>query len=146
MRVLNSLFSTNRKHMTPSRASMKEFINFHGMLISPSSASRCVSSIDGVVLFMPTNYRDRGIAAFDVTYLNTLTYYLLVIFSLTGLSTALRLTDFLEAAENLRDGLESPEVTADILAYVAARSGAHAADLRVVRRFALRLGRDLTAI
>ncbi len=114
---------------------MSEFINFHGMLISPASAMRCVASINGVVLFMPSNYKERGISAYQVTYLTTITYYLLVLFSFTGLSTTLQMTDFLESAEDLQKGLASPEVTEDIIAFVAKQASLPASDLKVIRRF-----------
>ena len=121
--------------MSKSTATMREFIQFHSMKVSPSSAMRCVQSIDGVVLFMPSNYKVRGIAAYHVTILNTVTYYLLVLFSFTGFSTALNKTDFLETSEDLLNGLESPEVTEDIRAFVAEKSNTQVASLKVIRRF-----------
>jgi hypothetical protein len=121
--------------MSANMASMNEFINFHGMLTSPSSAMRCVSSINGVILFMPSNYKDRGISAYQVTNLSTITYYLLVIFSFTGLSTKLQMTEFLESTEDLDKGLNSPEVTDDIIAFISEQSDIPATELKVIRRF-----------
>ena len=121
--------------MSKTAASMTEFVRFHSMLVFPWSATRCVASIDGVVLFMPKNYKERGIAMYHVKSLNTWGYYLLVLFSLTGFSTALGMTEFLETSENFEKGLESPEVTEDIKDFVAQQSSTQLCALRVVRRF-----------
>ena len=121
--------------MSENTASMSEFIDFHGMLISPSSAMRCVAAINGIILFMPSNYKERGISAFQVTNLSTFLYYLLVLFSFTGLSTKLQMTEFLESEEDLQRGLISPEVTEDIIAFISERSNIQGADLKVIRRF-----------
>ena len=121
--------------MSDNTASMGEFIYFHRMLISPSSAKRCVAAINGVILFMPSNYKERGISAFQVTNLTTFLYYLLVLFSFTGLSTKLQMTEFLESAEDLQGGLNSPEVTDDIIAFIAEHSNTQGADLKIIRRF-----------
>ena len=114
---------------------MSEFVRFHSMLTFPWSAMRCVASVDGVILFMPTNYKERGIAAYHVSFLNTSVYYLLVLFSFTGISTALGMTEFLETSDNFEKGLESPEVTEDIKAFVVQHSNAQLSSLKVIRRF-----------
>eukprot|EP00951_Prasinocladus_malaysianus_P030985 scaffold294701_cov46-Prasinocladus_malaysianus.AAC.1 len=43
-----------------AQPTLEEYRRFHGMLIGPRSAQRCISSISGHVLFMPCSYkRDR---------------------------------------------------------------------------------------
>ena len=70
------------------------FVNFHGMVCSPKTASRCINEFDGVVLFMPSTYTPETLASFDCKgALNYFSYYLLVVLSLTGLSTLLGMTD-----------------------------------------------------
>ena len=112
----------------------KMFTNFHGMLCNPMSANRCIKAFNGTILFMPSNYKEKGIANYHTTNLNLVTYYLLVLWSLTGLSTLLRMTDFIETKEDLKNGLVSPEITKDIVTYINQESGSER--LTVIRRYA----------
>jgi len=76
------------------------------MIAGPSSAQRCIDSFNGRILFMPYSY-SRDTASFPAVGrspwepatpgLNLFTYYLLVLFSLTGLSTVLGRTVVLDA-------------------------------------------------
>jgi len=78
------------------------FVNFHGMLCYPSTAKKCMDAFDGTILFMPSDYTPNTLSEFDCSakgVLTPLTYYLLVLGSLTGLSTALGMTNFIMAKE-----------------------------------------------
>jgi len=78
------------------------------MIAVPSSAQRCIDSFNGRILFMPSSY-SRDTASFPAVGrspwepatpgLNLVTYYLLVLFSLTGLSTVLGRTVVLDARD-----------------------------------------------
>ena len=115
----------------------KEFTTFHGMLCNPMSANRCIKAFNGTILFMPSNYKEKGIATYHTTNLNLVTYYLLVLWSLTGLSTLLRMTHFIETKEDLKNGLISPEITEDIVTYINQESGSDQGNqLTVIRRYA----------
>ena len=78
------------------------------MLIGPSAAQQCIDSINGHVLFMPSTYRrtseafpsDSRLSPWDCRRtLNLVTYYLLVLWSVTGLSTLLGVTRTVDARE-----------------------------------------------
>ena len=78
------------------------FVNFHGMVCSPKTASQCIDAFDGTILFMPSTYTPDTLAQYDYSPKGVLTpfsYYLLVLISLTGLSTLLGMTDFQMAKE-----------------------------------------------
>jgi hypothetical protein len=79
-----------------STVNLSEYNNFHGMLCSPRTASRCIQSFDGMILFMPSTYHTApgtALATFDCSgFVTTFSYYLLVIISFTGLSTLLNMT------------------------------------------------------
>mmetsp|Transcript_26052 Transcript_26052/g.43465 ORF Transcript_26052/g.43465 Transcript_26052/m.43465 type:complete len:211 (+) Transcript_26052:43-675(+) len=81
--------------------SLEDYTNFHGMLCSPMTAQRCIDSFDGgTVLFLPNTHCSNTIAKHDAApVFSVLTYYLLVMFSLTGLSTLLKATKFRHAKE-----------------------------------------------
>ena len=73
------------------------FVNFHGMVCSPKTASKCIDAFDGTILFMPSTYTPDTLALYDYSpdgVLTPFSYYLLVLISLTGLSTLLGMTDF----------------------------------------------------
>lgn len=140
-------------------ASLTEYERFHGMLVGPGSAQRCIESFNGRILFMPSSYsRDadsfpaKGRSPWEPSTLNLFTYYLLVLFSLTGLSTLLGQTSVLDAralsSDSDSDGLErqrqlcsaeTPRLVVDQIAldYLVApgssRPLAHAVQLK--RRF-----------
>jgi len=76
---------------------------FHGMIIGPVAAKRCIESFTGRVLSLPSTYLHnsdafpaRGISPWD-TPLSLSKYYFEALLSLTGLSTLLCLTDIVEA-------------------------------------------------
>lgn len=78
------------------------------MLIDPMAALRCIKSINGHVLFMPSSYvRDEttfpafGQSPWEVRSLNMVTYYLLVFWTFTGLSTLLSATEIIDAQEQV---------------------------------------------
>ncbi|KAJ1421726.1 hypothetical protein B484DRAFT_399344 [Ochromonadaceae sp. CCMP2298] len=98
-------------------ALLPEFTRFHGMLCGPSASQRCIDAFDGRILFMPSNYKKRGIAAYEERGLNLLTYYSLVLSSLTGLSSLLCATTTITAEEDMA-GISDPIVTADITNYL----------------------------
>lgn len=92
---------------------MNRFSSFHGMLCSPRLAQECISNLTGTILFMPSNYKKKGIRHYLYTDLNVWTYYGLVFASLTGLSTLLGLTQTLRTEENLTHGVNCPEFEND---------------------------------
>jgi len=90
------------------KPSLEDYKAFHGMLCAPKDARRCIQSFEGgAILF--ASQEDYGIAIagnksfsnfdFNGNTLNIWTYYLLVIFSLTGLCSVLRRTKVIEAVE-----------------------------------------------
>lgn len=113
--------------VTPS---LQDYTHFHGMLCRPSTARRCLQSFDGRVLFMPVGYQPP-LARFDYSRpvlvgnwsmnpFTTFTYYVLVWISLTGLSTLLKRTKFLQAQETNEAIDGSSSITAE-----------HCSDLRL---------------
>jgi hypothetical protein len=93
-------------------ATLSDYTHFHGMLCRPATASRCINSFaGGTILFMPSTYTASILRQFDYSPNGVLTlfsYYLLVLLSLTGLSTLLRLTDF-RVAMQMNDGSQREE-------------------------------------
>jgi len=76
------------------------------MVIGPVAAKRCIESFTGRVLSLPSTYlHDEdafppcGLSPWDVTPLSLSKYYFEALFSLTGLSTLLCLTDIVEARD-----------------------------------------------
>mmetsp|Transcript_25205 Transcript_25205/g.37114 ORF Transcript_25205/g.37114 Transcript_25205/m.37114 type:complete len:231 (-) Transcript_25205:142-834(-) len=98
-------------------ATLADYERFHGMLIGPRAARRCIQSLNGRILFMPSTYnRDidetlsptflsrweyspNCVSRWNVKKLTSWTYYALVLASFTGLSTFLGLTDVIDARE-----------------------------------------------
>lgn len=82
---------------------------FHGMLCGPAVAAQCISAFDGTIVFMPATYRPEDFAAavreertlmpYEVQALTLLKYYLLVLWSMTGLCSLLRQTQTVDASE-----------------------------------------------
>lgn len=106
---------------------LANFQNFHGMLIRPTIAKKCIDVFrNGKILFMPSN-REKGLQHFEVKGLDSLMYYGFVFYSFTGLSTLLGLTDFIESKEDFQ-GLKCPEITEEITNYIGGK-------LKIVRRF-----------
>lgn len=104
--VLSSAGATMPYKGAPS---IKDYTRFHGMLIGSRSAKRCIDSFTGKVIFMPSCYSRTDdfrligsdtISPWEVEGLNLATYYALVAFSLTGLSTLLGLTQTIDARES----------------------------------------------
>mmetsp|Transcript_28281 Transcript_28281/g.44114 ORF Transcript_28281/g.44114 Transcript_28281/m.44114 type:complete len:152 (+) Transcript_28281:749-1204(+) len=96
--------------------SLTDYTNFHGMLIRPRKAQACIQSFKGCILFMPSDYgRDSATfplqdwSPFEVRSLNLWSYFALVFFSLTGLSTLLNFTKTLDARESDLEGRWSGE-------------------------------------
>jgi hypothetical protein len=104
-----------RSSVTTSRVSVSDYANFHGMVCRPRTASRCIDSFaGGTILFMPSTYTPKTLATFDCSTIGLLTplsYYMLVLLSLTGLSTLLRRTDFRTAREFASDDTKDAEAT-----------------------------------
>ena len=151
--------------MPAARApTLAEYTRFHGMVARPSVARRCVDSFhNGVVVFTPSSVftpvasesinaatafptTDGVISRYEVVGLTVFKYYALVLYSLTGLCTALGLTRTIDAREDLLNGLPALNGEAEsrvaahplhpspaILEYVSRRSGSPS--LTVVRRF-----------
>jgi len=105
---------------TTTAPSLDEYKSFHGMLCKPRTAKRCIESFNnGVALFADQKeyeYDDddddinlNHLSNFDFNNttaelgsglpFNIWTYYLLVVLSLTGLSSILRITQCLKAVE-----------------------------------------------
>mmetsp|Transcript_43565 Transcript_43565/g.102380 ORF Transcript_43565/g.102380 Transcript_43565/m.102380 type:complete len:231 (-) Transcript_43565:329-1021(-) len=139
-----------RSGALPARASLEEFKSFHGMLVSPPAAQRCIRDFNGCILFMPHTYgRDvetfpvQGKSPFEVTVLNLFTYYLLVLATNTGLSTLVQQTDFVDSRET-SDFVQAEPFWVDPLAleYISrhgqrklARSGVESSSVKLARRF-----------
>lgn len=93
-------------------ATLEDYRNFHGMLCRPSTAQRCIDSFTGTILFIPeqpSSSTSETISTYDCSngMLNLWSYYLLVLFSLTGLSTLFKQTKFL-VGENVADAATIP--------------------------------------
>jgi hypothetical protein len=94
---LNASFA----HRSAVNPPLTDYIAFHGMLISPAGARRCVDSFNGVVLFAEQAAYDNhsDLKNFDYNRtplrLTVWSYYLLVAFSLTGLCSLLGQTRLL---------------------------------------------------
>eukprot|EP00527_Entomoneis_sp_CCMP2396_P007111 CAMPEP_0198140174 /NCGR_PEP_ID=MMETSP1443-20131203/3380_1 /TAXON_ID=186043 /ORGANISM="Entomoneis sp., Strain CCMP2396" /LENGTH=224 /DNA_ID=CAMNT_0043802521 /DNA_START=53 /DNA_END=727 /DNA_ORIENTATION=+ len=92
-------------------ASLQDFRNFHGMVCNPAAAGRCINEFSGATsIFMPSDYTrptneaDGGclnsFRSFDISkILNRVSYYALVLFSFTGLTSLLGCTKFLIGRE-----------------------------------------------
>eukprot|EP00751_Fragilariopsis_kerguelensis_P008354 CAMPEP_0170801190 /NCGR_PEP_ID=MMETSP0733-20121128/28372_1 /TAXON_ID=186038 /ORGANISM="Fragilariopsis kerguelensis, Strain L26-C5" /LENGTH=318 /DNA_ID=CAMNT_0011153823 /DNA_START=173 /DNA_END=1129 /DNA_ORIENTATION=+ len=104
--------SSSRVPSASSTPSLNEYQAFHGMLCRPKTAQRCIESFaKGVGLFTDQETYDRynnnsdyhhlGNYDFNRTAfpLTVWTYYALVICSLTGLCSLLRITNYLKAVE-----------------------------------------------
>lgn len=88
---------------------LDEYRAFHSMVCPPRVAQRCIDSVvrsGGVFLFGTPGAHARGRADFSGST-GMWSYYLLVLYSLTGLSTLLGLTDEVDARE-FPAGDESP--------------------------------------
>jgi hypothetical protein len=116
---------------------LPDFTRFHGMLCGPAASQRCIDAFDGRTLFMPHDYKQKGIAAYEVigsgmSGLNIFTYYSLVLSSLTGLSTLLGATTTITSEEDL-GGITDPTVTPDIKDYL--HPGHPSPHTLIIRRF-----------
>eukprot|EP00457_Paulinella_chromatophora_P016533 gb/GEZN01017360.1/.p1 GENE.gb/GEZN01017360.1/~~gb/GEZN01017360.1/.p1 ORF type:complete len:178 (-),score=14.77 gb/GEZN01017360.1/:267-776(-) len=103
---------------------------FHGMLISPSPAFACIQALNGRILFLPSHYKTYPLDSFEVSNLTAIKYYALVLLSLTGLSTLLGLTTFIDQTENV-SGISCAEISGSIKSYLAPDDPT----LKVIRRF-----------
>jgi predicted esterase len=119
-------------------ATLSDFRNFHGMLISPSRATLCIDQFaGGKVLFMPggtpaKHYRKYLFLGKFITRFN---YYAMTLYSFTMLSSLLSCTQFLAAEENLLDGLDfkkAGDFPEDVLPALGKDAAKH---LAVVRYF-----------
>ena len=110
MFVLSPTRNMNWSRSIILKPSLKDYIDFHGMLCNPKAAIRCIRSFeDGTALFANQEEYGTAIAGnsnlsnFDLNAmpigLNLLTYYLLVLLSLTGLCSILRQTKIIKAIE-----------------------------------------------
>lgn len=97
--------------MITAAPTLAEYTRFHGMLISPGPAQRCIDSFTGKILFMPSSY-SRGFdtcplsdpkksSQWQVPAINLSSYYCLVLSSLTGLSSALGMTETIDSRDDL---------------------------------------------
>ena len=80
---------------------VEQYRSFHGMVCPPHVSRECIRRFEnGSVLFLPCDYKDDELERYECgETLNLISYYALVWFSLTGLSTALGLTHVVEARE-----------------------------------------------
>lgn len=126
-----------------NQATLEQYDAFHSMVCAPGAAAACIRSFNGRILFMPraaahevSTFPMTGESPYGVSRLTLLKYYLLVIWSLTGLSTCLRLTTTVEATDTLGGRCSTAADVSDrVLAYLAGESGARPAEVRLVRRF-----------
>ncbi|CAB9500277.1 expressed unknown protein [Seminavis robusta] len=112
MKSPTTAFATTSVPASPASANSKlhEFTHYHGMLCSPTTASRCCDAFQGgTILFMPSSYTRDTFQNYEYSgkgVLTPLSYYLLVLLSLTGLSTLLKQTVFRMATEIPQDQQE----------------------------------------
>jgi hypothetical protein len=92
--------------------SLGDYKRFHGMLCGVRTAKKCIQSFDGVVLFADQTFYDdetRSLSTVDYNSkdippfmsLNVWSYYLLVLFSMTGLCTLLGQTRMLYMSDTI---------------------------------------------
>eukprot|EP00977_Amphora_coffeiformis_P006559 scaffold1404_cov166-Amphora_coffeaeformis.AAC.26 len=97
---------------TAAPASLEDFRNFHGMLCRPFTARRCIQAFsDSTVLFMPHDYENSpSLEIYDSSRpaMNLMSYYGLVLISLTGLWTLLGRTKFLVGREENHKAFSTP--------------------------------------
>mgnify|MGYP001275934491 CR=1 FL=1 len=80
------------------------FTTFHGMLINPYHAYKCIEKINGKIIFISNKAAENiHLKKYKPIHLNLLSYYGLVIGSLTGLSTLLGMTQFIEINDSVGD-------------------------------------------
>jgi len=125
---------------------LNDYYRFHGMLCPFGAAHRCIQTFDGIVLFMPATYDPRSFDSaatlpHEVKNLTTLTYYLLVLSSFTGLCSMLCLTETMDAraGADLAPPHKSPHPLAihpNVLSCLKQRN--RRSDIRLVRRFEFR--------
>jgi hypothetical protein len=90
--------------------SMKEYDLFHRMMAKPTIAKNCIKSFvksNGCILFLPSDHGDNEIYLYDASHGNALSlisYYALVLFSFTGLSTILGMTDTVDIQDYSTSG------------------------------------------
>ncbi|GAX27281.1 hypothetical protein FisN_13Lh151 [Fistulifera solaris] len=97
----------NKSAAHNTRATLEDYVHFHGMLCQPATAARCIQSFDGSVLFMPKVVADAANLQacslqkyeFSSGRLTLLSYYLLVLVSWTGFLTLIGRTNFLIGRE-----------------------------------------------
>lgn len=85
-----------------AQATLNEYRAFHSMLCPPHVAKRCIDSLVGAgggVFLFGTPDAHAGGRADCTSFWGVWPYYFLVLYSLTGLSTLLRLTDEVDARE-----------------------------------------------
>lgn len=88
---------------------LKDYESFHSMMATPSQAKKCIDSFvqhKGCVLFMPSSHRDDEIHLYNASHgmLHLVSYYALVLFSLTGISTLLRMTKIIDVQDYTESG------------------------------------------
>lgn len=135
------MFASPAKTASPS---LEDYTNFHGMLCSPVTAQRCINSFNGgSVLFMPRTY--TSISKYDcVPIFNIVSYYMLVFFTLTGLSTLFKITKTCYAKEHMSQpaftgalrALSNKELVAteDVLTFIKEQQGS-SIELKLERQF-----------
>lgn len=89
---------------------MKDYNSFHSMVVKPSIANNCIQSFvqsKGCILFMPYDHGDDKIHRYDASRgerLSLISYYALVFFSFTGLSTLLGMTKTVDVQDYTSSG------------------------------------------
>mmetsp|Transcript_16514 Transcript_16514/g.24368 ORF Transcript_16514/g.24368 Transcript_16514/m.24368 type:complete len:244 (+) Transcript_16514:2883-3614(+) len=83
----------------PATPTLSQYNAYHSMVCSPSTAVQCSDSFNGSVIFIPAGTTVTSSTPDYCKLLNAITYYGLVLISLTGLSTLLGLTEFVEYKE-----------------------------------------------
>ncbi|KAI8892310.1 hypothetical protein BC833DRAFT_612099 [Globomyces pollinis-pini] len=123
--------------MKSKKATLKDFTNFHGMLILPDSASKCVEAFtnhNATILFMPRNFNSKKLENYHIKSLTLFSYYSLVLASLTGLSTLINLTHFFKPLEDF-NGLNTKDIDENILDFISHQSSVDINHLKVIRKF-----------
>lgn len=97
---------------TEVNTSLNDYIAFHGMLIAPGAAQRCIESFTGAALFADQSSYDDGAEPKNFDYNRTplrftlWSYYVLAALSLTSLCTLLGQTKLLTVIDHKNLGFK----------------------------------------
>jgi len=102
-------------------SSKHDYDSFHRMVADPTTSQNIIRSLNGCILFLPYDHRDDEIYLYDAP-INVISYYALVLVSLTGLSTMLGMTETIDIQDFPKTGGIRVPITigsADILSSIS---------------------------